>query len=121
MKTALFLLLALGMVLTGCGKKPATTAAANPTNSTASSGNPITAPVDYLGAVAAAKKYSEKSIDLAQLTHTIQQFYYSEDRYPTDLNEMVRMRYLAAVPTAPYGMQIEYNPQNGQVRIVPKQ
>ena len=53
MKTYPFLLLVAGLLLPGCGKKEA----AQP--ETSSSGNPVTAPVDYLGAVAKAKKMAE--------------------------------------------------------------
>ena len=57
---------ALGCLLmfTGCGDS--SSGSGQGTNSTASSGNPITAPVDYLGAVGNAKQHAVKTIDVAE-------------------------------------------------------
>jgi hypothetical protein len=125
MKKLVVLLCGLALGLTSCGQKPATNGgkstnapAAKATNETTSSGNPITAPVDYLGAVAQAKKYSEKVIDLAQLTQAIQQFHEMEDRYPKSLEELVTTHYLGAMPKAPYGMAFQYDPNTGQVKAI---
>ena len=116
MKTQLLFFAALLLAITGC-KKAEETTAAKPTNQTSSSGNPITAPVDYLGAVSQAKRYSEKAIDLAQLKNAIQQFNAMEERFPKDLNELVQQHYLVSVPVPPRGMKIAYNPQTGEVKI----
>src|SRR4029079_5602353 len=89
------LLICGALLLAGCSKKE--TATANATNETASSGNPITAPVDYLGAVAKAKHHSEKVIDTASVNGAIQKFYAMEDRFPRDLDELVSQHYLHAV------------------------
>src|SRR4051812_26235052 len=78
MKTEALALVALFALTTSCGKKE--TAKVSLTNN--SSGNPITAPVDYLGAVAKGKKFAEKQIDLAQLKQAIQFFQANEDRLP---------------------------------------
>lgn len=111
-KTALLTLTALG-ILTGCDdKKPAPTTGGN------SSGNPITAPVDYLGAVAQAKKHADKSLDLVSVKKAVQEFYAGEGRFPKDLQEMVTEKYLTFVPKPPIGLKITYNPQNGEVKIV---
>src|SRR5215510_15100306 len=120
MKTQFPLFAALLLVVTGCKKSDQTTPA-KPTNQTSSSGNPLTAPVDYLGAVGQAKKYSEKAIDLAQLQNAIQQFNAMEERFPRDLNELVQQHYLASVPVPPRGMKLAYNPQTGEVRIFRQQ
>lgn len=102
----------------GCGQKnpePKT-----PATNAASSGNPLTAPVDYLGAAAQAKRVSEKTVDLAALRQAIQLFYAQEDRYPRDLQELVNEKYLGALPPPPAGMQFKYNPANGEVSLAPK-
>lgn len=103
----------------GCSKKP-DTPPAKPTNAV-SSGNPITAPVDYLGAVGQAQKYSAKAVDLASVSKAIQMFHASEDRYPKDLDELVKERYLPALPQLPKGMKYQYTPATGQVKAVPAQ
>lgn len=102
----------------GCGQKSSEQKPA-PTNQ-AGGGNPLTAPVDYLGAAAQAKKVSEKTVDLASLRQAIQLFYAQEDRYPRDLQELVNEKYLGALPPPPAGMQFKYNPANGEVSLVPK-
>src|SRR5882672_10446781 len=97
------LLLWLGLASGGCGKKEEASSS-KATNPPVAGGNPLTAPVDYLGAVAKAKKVSEKTIDTAYLTQTIQLFQASEGRLPKDLNELVTEKYLPRLPDAPYGM-----------------
>jgi len=104
--------------MTGCGQK--NTENKNTTNTTTSSGNPITAPVDYLGAAAKAKRVSEKTVDLASLRQAIQLFYAQEDRYPRDLQELVSEKYIGALPPPPAGTEFKYNPANGEISIVPK-
>ncbi len=80
--------------------------------------NPLNAPTDYLGAVAQAKKYSEKNIELVALRQNVQQFYAMEGRYPADLQELVKEKYLGSIPRPPYGMKITYDPKTGDVKIV---
>lgn len=119
MKNLLPLVLLGGLALTGCGKKEATSTTSS-TNENYSSGNPVTAPVDYLGAIAKAKKNSEKTIDSVSLNQTIQQFNAAEGHYPKDLNELVTEKYLPRIPDAPYGMKIVYDASTGTAKIVPK-
>ncbi|HZI33991.1 MAG TPA: hypothetical protein VFF11_16750, partial [Candidatus Binatia bacterium] len=89
------------------------------TNSTSKydSGNPVTAPADYVGAVGQAQKFSEKTIDLAYVKQGIQMFQASEGRYPKDLQELVP-NYIGKVPEAPYGYKISYDPATGEVKVV---
>jgi hypothetical protein len=108
---------AAAVVLVGCGDGG--TGAGQETNAT-SSGNPLTAPVDYLGAVGEAKQRSIKTIDTASLTKAVQMFEVSEGRLPKDLNELVTLKYIARIPEAPYGQKIVYNASNGQVSVVPQ-
>jgi hypothetical protein len=99
----------------GCGRKD-TAGAAPPTN--AASGNPLTAPADYLGAAAKAKTASERTIDTVSLNQAVQLFYAGEGRFPNELKELVAEGYLPRLPDAPPGMQIVYDPVRGQVKVV---
>ena len=114
-----YLFLIAGFLLVGCAKKEES-AQVKPTNSSGSSGNPLTAPVDYLGAIAKAQKSSVKAIDTAYITQAVQFFNASEGRNPKDLNELVAEKYLPKLPDLPTGMKFEYNSASGQVRIVPR-
>jgi hypothetical protein len=104
-----------GLLFSGCGKKSSTP---QPTN--VSSGNPVTAPVDYLGAVAKAKKSIEQTVDTVGLTQAIQMFQGQEGRNPKSLSELVEQKYISSVPPAPAGMKYDYNPTTGQVKVVPQ-
>lgn len=105
-----------GCLLFGCGKSDPSTES----KPASSSGNPLTAPVDYLGAAAQAQKKSIKTLDEAGLNQTVQMFYAGEGRYPKDLNELVKPDYLTKLPAPPAGMKFDYNPTTGQVKVVPK-
>jgi hypothetical protein len=105
-----------GCLLFGCGKSSTESKPAN----ASSSGNPLTAPVDYLGAAAQAQKKSIKTLDEVGLNQTVQMFYAGEGRYPKDLNELVKPDYLTKLPAPPAGMKFDYNPTTGQVKVVPK-
>ena len=112
----------MAVALVGCGEKSAPPATAKKTSATNnSSGNPITAPVDYLGAVAKAKKTSVKVVDIATLKQAIDIFKQEEDRYPKDLNELVAKQYMPALPAPPYQMKYQYDPATGAVKVVPIQ
>lgn len=120
---SLSLILGATLAVCGCRKKeelPAPTPGSPPGTNAVSSGNPITAPVDYLGAIAKAKKAAEKTIDTVAINSAIQQFNVQEGRYPKDLDELVAQKYLISVPAPPYGMKIEYDAVQGKVKIVPQ-
>jgi len=124
MKTLLPIIVGIGL-LVGCGQKsdnpsPATNApAATPTNAPAASGGgPLTAPVDYLGALAKAQQSAVKTVDVASLNQAIQLFNTQEGRYPKDLDELVTEKYIGKLPAAPYGMKIVYDANAGQVKVV---
>lgn len=102
--------------LAGCAKEEETKQQNLLTNN--SSGNPLTAPVDYLGAVNQARKTAIKTLDQAGINNAIQQFYAVEDRFPKDLNELAQKHYIQSVPEAPPGSRFAYNPANGEFRIV---
>lgn len=86
-----------------------------------SSGNPLTAPVDYLGAVNKAKKVGERTVDTAPLTQAMNQFISAEGRMPKDFSELVSEGYLDRVPEAPKGMRYIYDRQRSAIRVVPAQ
>ena len=118
-------LIAAGLFLTGCGggnsgkQAQTTNSTATPTNATVNynTGNPITAPVDYLGAVAQAQKYAVKTIDVSYLNHAIQEFNAAEGRYPQNLQELMP-NYIGKIPQAPYGFKIVYDADSGTVKVV---
>jgi len=116
MKAFTWVLLVVLLCFTACGRKDSTSTS-SPTNS-ASSGNPLTAPADYLGAVGQAQKHSLKTVDLASVSKAIQMFHAEEERYPNDLAELVKLQYLPALPQLPTGMRYQYDPQTGQVKAV---
>ena len=127
MKTLFCLSLLSLFAVAGCGKKetpPADTstnkaAAFNNAISNNSSGNPVTAPVDYLGAVAKAQQSSIKSIDTAYINQAVQQFQAMEGHLPKDLQELVTEKYLVRLPQVPHGMKLEYEAATGKVKVVP--
>ena len=85
------------------------------TSTSSASGNPITAPVDYLGAVARAKHIATKTTDMVSLQQAIQTFFSEEERYPATLKELVDKRYLPRLPAPPPGAQYVYDPRTGHV------
>ena len=118
MRTSCALLLAAIAAFTGCAKKDEATQRQMLTNN--SSGNPLTAPVDYLGAVNQARKTAIKTIDRVGLDNAIQQFNAVEERFPKDLNELAQKRYIQAVPEPPPGSKFVYNPATGDLKIIPQ-
>jgi surface antigen len=90
----------------------------NAVSSGKSGNSPATAPLDYLAAQGQAKKHSEKVVSLAQVQQALQQFQATEDRWPKDLQELVKAGFLAAVPAAPAGQRVVYDANSGTVRIV---
>jgi hypothetical protein len=114
MKTILTsLLLVAGLSFTACEKKTPRVKDSN------SSGNPLTAPVDYLGATAKAKKMADKTLDVTGVNQAIKLFQAQEGRNPKSLNELVG-DYLPQIPTPPAGMKFEYNPTTAEAKLVPK-
>lgn len=112
----LCLVAGIAVLVPGCARKEEATQQNLLTNN--SSGNPLTAPVDYLGAVNNARKGAIKTIDQTSLTKAIELFNAQEDRFPKDLNELAQKRYIQGVPAPPPGMKFDYNPQTGNVRVV---
>jgi hypothetical protein len=115
-----FILIVLVAGLCVACKKSQDTVSAGSNPPPAASGNPVTAPVDYLGAVGKAKRTADAKLESASLNKSVQLFYAQEGRYPKDLNELVRPEYLPRLPTPPPGMKFDYNRATGEVKVVPQ-
>jgi hypothetical protein len=113
MKTfsCLFVSIAAAMFLAGCGKNPSATKTFNAVS------NVVDAPLNYVGAVVQAKKYSENVIDVSYINQDIQMFNASEGRYPKDLQEMVP-EYLGKIPAVPFGYELVYDTNTWTVKTV---
>ncbi|MFZ9854419.1 MAG: hypothetical protein ACO3I0_04810 [Limisphaerales bacterium] len=102
------------LFLMGCGRDPSQAGSGSePTR------NPALAPLDYLSAQGQGKRRSENVVALAQVQKALQEFQVTENRWPRDLEELVRAGLLATVPSVPVGQRIAYDPATGTVRVVP--
>jgi hypothetical protein len=110
-------LLALTLLSSGCGK-PRTPSDATE-GAQKGTANPAVAPLDYLSAQGKAKQAAIRVVSLAEVTQAIQKFQAMEDRNPRDLNELIQERYLQALPEAPRGSRLAYNPETGNATWVP--
>jgi hypothetical protein len=79
--------------------------------------NVVDAPLNYVGAVVQAKKYSENVIDVSYVNQDIQMFNASEGHYPKDLQEMVP-EYLAKIPVVPLGYKLVYDTNTWTVKTM---
>jgi hypothetical protein len=108
----LFLSIVTAMFLAGCGdSSKKATQAYNAVS------NVVDAPLNYVGAVVQAKKYSENVIDVSYINQDIQLFNASEGHYPKDLQEMVP-NYLGKIPVVPFGYQLVYDTNIWTVKTV---
>jgi hypothetical protein len=118
MKTTWITSLTLAIGLCACGGSSETPKDEAPEKvESSSAGNPLTAPLDYVGAVGKAKKSSEKRLNLANIQKAIKTFKVVEGRYPKALNELVTEGYFPRPPRPPRGMRYVYNPKTGQVGV----
>jgi hypothetical protein len=117
MKRSFSLAITGALFLLGCGDKPSTQSG---NSGGTSSGNPVTAPVDYLQAAGNAKNRAVATVDVTSVNQAIQMFNVQEGRNPKDLNELVETKFLTRIPDAPYNMKIEYDAAAGKVKVVPK-
>ncbi len=106
-------LIAAALLLAGCGEKAShqTTQAVNETS------NVVAAPANYLGAVADAKKSSEKKIDVAYINQALQMFNVQEGHYPKTLQELTP-NYIGKIPEPPFGYKLDYDATKGEVKVV---
>jgi len=111
MKARLMLMAAAAALVAGCGDSSKPGTAANEVS------NIVTAPVNYIGAVAAAQQRAEKAIDVSYINEDIQMFNASEGRYPKELDELIP-NYLAKMPPVPFGFKVVYDPATHTVSVV---
>jgi hypothetical protein len=95
-------------------------AGTNTSASTNSGGGIMQAPADYIGGLGRAKQNAGATADVASLNQAIGQFQIDKGRFPTDLDELVKEKYLTKIPDAPYGMKIDYDAAKGTVKVVNK-
>ena len=86
----------------------------------ASSGNPLTAPADYVNALGKAQKSAQKTIGTVGLDQAIKTFYTEEGRLPKDLDELVTKGTIGQIPPPPRGMKYDYDAKTGVVKVVPE-
>ena len=78
----------------------------------------INGPADYLYTVTVkAPRYAQKTVNLAELRHEIEQFRAEKERCPRSLDELVQWRRVG-LPELPRGMSYSYNPESGQLDVV---
>jgi hypothetical protein len=103
--------------LAGCSDNSQSSSSSPSTNTANSSGSPLTAPADYLNAIAKGKQSAEKTIDTTALDKAIQMFGVDHGRNPKDLNELVQQKYIPKIPDAPYGTKLVYDANSGTVTV----
>src|SRR6185295_12493070 len=113
--TAAALALLCAFALTGCGEKSSPPPGATGTNATSSS--VMTAPADYVGALAKGQQNATKTVDTAAINKAIQLFNVDQGRNPKDLEELVQRKYLPQMPVAPNGMKLSYDATAGEVKV----
>jgi hypothetical protein len=106
--------LPLVLALAGCGERAP--GKAEGTNDSASS--PLTAPVDYLGAIGKAQQTAVKTIDITSIQQAIQMFHVDQGHFPQDLDELVTEKFMPRLPELPHGMKYSYDPATGNVKAV---
>lgn len=113
-KVVLFIISIVLLLATGCSGDKSQPETQEDDDST---GNPLTAPVDYLGAVGQAHKTAISSTALNSIRQAIRLFHASEGRFPKTLNELVDTGTIGKLPDPPVGKSFEYQSETGQVDI----
>lgn len=101
----------------GCGKESQKDSSASGA-STESQSNAISAPVDYLGALANAKKSMEGKLALSQLSQAVQNYQIENGEFPISLDALLQSDHLTRLPKVPYRTKLSYDPKTGVVDIV---
>ncbi|MBC8324784.1 MAG: hypothetical protein H8E27_04080 [Verrucomicrobia subdivision 3 bacterium] len=114
MKPTLYFLV-LGLLASACGDQP------EPDINDNSSGNPATAPVDYLGAVNKGRNKAIIDAGLLQVNSALNQYQATSSQPPASLQELISEGLLAELPVVPNGMKWNYNPETGVASVVPTQ
>ena len=113
MKSLWYTAIIIGLAVSGCGEKSNPPSGA--TNTNASGDNLLTAPVDYLRAVGKAQQNAAATVDTTSLDKAIQLFNVDKGRYPKDLDELVKERFIPQLPPVPYGTKLQYDAASGKV------
>lgn len=83
------------------------------------SGNPATAPVDYLGTINQGKNKAVTDAALLQVNSALAQYKASNLKPAANLQQLIDAGLLAALPELPAGAQWQYDTQNGTVTVIP--
>lgn len=83
-----------------------------------SNGAAISAPVDYLGAVANAKKSMEGKLALSQLSQAVQNYQIENGKLPASLDALLESDHLSRLPKVPYKTKLSYDSKTGVVDLV---
>lgn len=108
-------MLLAGLAVSGCGNKEPETAPIPK-----GSENPLDAPARYGGALVQGKQAAVKAVGLAALNQAVKLYQAQEGRLPKSLNELIGPDYLPKLPDPPSGKKFDYNPQTGEVKLVPQ-
>ncbi len=103
----------VGVWLSGCGNQSGPPPAVKETG-----GSVVTAPADYVGAMAKAEPAAVKTVDTAAVKSAIQLFQADQGSWPKDLNELVEKKFLPKIPATPAGTRLDYDPKTGEVKVV---
>lgn len=111
MKTSSFVVTAVAcLCLLGCDNKP------KPKASNSSSGNPLSAPADYMGALNQAQKSAQKTAGTVGLDQALKTFFAEEGRFPKSLDELKSKG--VTIPEPPAGMKWDYDANSGVAKLV---
>ncbi len=123
--TVLIPFAALVVALVGCSKsnepsQPATASAPTPanTNQPQSAGQALE---QYGHTLATAKTTAQRKVDTITVDRAIQAFQADRGQNPQSLDELIKEGFLPKLPELPAGMKYNYDPQKGEVTVVPAQ
>ena len=80
------------------------------------SGNPVTAPADYVGAVLTAQQSASVRMAIVTVNEAVKGFQAFEGRLPRNLDEVEPM-IPGGLPDLPTGLRFKYNPETGEVTV----
>ena len=112
MNATLFILI-IGLLSSACSNQ------SEPDINENSSGNPASAPVDYLGAVNKGRKKAIIDTGLMQVNSALNQYKATSLKPAGSLQELISEGLLAELPKLPTGMKWQYNPQTGEASVTP--